>query len=183
MVPAWSSTCRGLTAIVDPGTERASSSPLRSKIVPRWAGSSRLRVHSSAAWARSASPPVPCMRPILASTPPRTRTSTTSVQIRRARGRPAPKRLTSNGRVVLIVRRVRVRDRGSVGRDVRAEREVRPGLRLISRRSWWSSSRRNLRWARASPSDATPSSPYRLDAGEADAPLRSDVDRPARASR
>ena len=93
--PSGSLTCIGLTAIVLAGTDRASSSPSRSKIDPRWARSGRSRVHCWVAALRRASPSTVCSRPTLTSTAARISSITTSVVIRRRRGWPAEKRSAS----------------------------------------------------------------------------------------
>ena len=113
-VPSGSSTCLGLTAIVLAGTDSASSSPLRSKIEPRWARSGRSRVHCWAAALRRASPSNVCRAPTLTSTAERTSSITTSVVISRRRGCPAVKRDVSRAVRTRIVRRARWRGSGAL---------------------------------------------------------------------
>ena len=94
-VPSGSLTCLGLTAIVLAGTDSASSSPLRSKIAPRWAGSGRVRVHCSAPALRSVVALVVCSRPTLTSTTAEhERASRPAWRSAAGAGCPAPKRLS-----------------------------------------------------------------------------------------
>ena len=116
-VPSGSVTCLGLTATVLAGTDRASSSPLRSKIDPREARSGRARVHCAVAALRSWSPSRVCSRPTLTRTAASTRSTTTRVAISRRRGCPAEKRFASRRVRVVMVRRARWR-----GSGVRGER-------------------------------------------------------------
>ncbi len=69
----------------------ASSSPLRSKIVPRSAASGRTRSHCSAPATRSDSPPALCRRATRYSTDPSTARSTTSSSRRRSDDEPMPR--------------------------------------------------------------------------------------------
>ena len=91
------------------GTDRASSSPLRSKIAPRWAGSARVRVHCCGADAAQVVAAAPLQQRDLASTRPNTTRIPTSVAISRRRGPAGAEAWARGGLVVVIVRRTRCR--------------------------------------------------------------------------
>ena len=91
-VASGSSISFGLMLMLFAATDIASSSPLRSKMVPRSAGTSRERVHCRVPSIRSAWPSLVCRTPTLNSTSASTSTSEPSSTIRRWRGCPAPNR-------------------------------------------------------------------------------------------